>query len=342
MLTGNGQSVDERATQARIRLWDRRPVIADVLVRPGLIAHRGSDPSFLRAVSTPRGAGVQVLLLALFEAQTRPGNRLAGRPTDLQLRPGSGGAQTSWLQAAALPTIDRTSQRSASRSPDDNRYGQLRTAMQQLHRAGRIGIEGTGRGAYEGFRLFDESVDNLIGEAAYTVPKDEPVITVPVEFVINGWVHTLTDNEIITFLHLLRVCDEATDETNPQGWVPIPTKGWTTTFGDDRGFEAHRELNRFGLIQIERPEARRADGTVAAEEEEIPWEAHRYRIVRERLGFRAVNVVLEALKVKHSLDADEALFFTGSNRHPDGWSRGPAVEAIEQARLGVPGHVLSK
>lgn len=67
--TGNGQTVDERATMARVRVWAQRPATSHVQVRAGLISHRGSKPSFLRGVSTPKGAGVQVLLLALFEAQ---------------------------------------------------------------------------------------------------------------------------------------------------------------------------------------------------------------------------------------------------------------------------------
>lgn len=349
--TGNGQTVDERATSARIRIWRRRPSVAEILVRPGLIGHRRIGTSLLRALSTPRGASMQVMLLALFEAQCRRARTSAGRPTTLPLRnaPKDG---TSWLQLAALPTEDRTSRTSASRRPDDNRYNQLRTALTVLHEAGRISVESTGRGRFEGFALLDESVDNLIGEVAYTWPrKDERVIRLPVEFFVNGWVHALTDNEILTFLHLLHVCAQATSGNNPEGWVAIPTGGWASTFGEDRSFEAHRELTRFGLVDVERPDARRADGTVD-KDDEVPWEAHRYRVLPQRLSFRAVDVVRSSLKAKHNLDVDEATlgtrgpfagFFTGFfTRTPDGWTREAAVAEAEQAKLAAPGQVLSK
>jgi len=345
--TGNGQTVDERATSARIRVWRGRLSMGDVLVRPELIAHRGSRPSLLRSVSTPKGAAVQMLLLALFEAQCRQAKTLARRPTKLPMRSAPKGG-TSWLQLTALPTVDRTSRTSSSRRPDDNRYAQLRTALQVLHRAGRIGVESTGRGRFEGFTLLNESADNLVSEVSYGWPeKNEPVIRVPVEFVINGWIHTLTDNEIITFLHLLQVCGEATSKANPDGWAAIPTGGWRSTFGEDRSFEAHRELTRFGLVDVERPDTRRPDGTVA-KDDEVPWEAHRYRVLPERLGFRAVDVVLSALDVKHSLDMDEATFSTRGpfsavfGQAPDGWTRKAAMTEIEQAKLAAPGHVLLK
>lgn len=344
--TGNGETVDERAMSARIRMWLRRPAMAEVQVRPGLITHRKTGTSLLRAVSTPRGASMQTMLLALFEAQSRRAGTSAGRPTKLPLRsaPRDG---TSWLQLAALTTEDRTARTSASRRPDDNRYAQLRKALAVLHETGRIGVESTGRGRFEGFTLLDESVDNLSGEVAYTWPaRDEPVIRVPVEFFINGWAHALTDNEIVTFLHLVHVCAKARSDANPEGWVAIPTGGWASTFGGDRSFEAHRELTRFGLVDVVRPDARRADGTVQ-KDDEVPWEAHRYRVLLERLRFRAVHVVGSALKAKHTLDVDEATlgsrgpFASWLARTPDGWTRGSAITEIEQARLAAPGHLLS-
>lgn len=340
--TGNGQSVDDRARAARETLWRRRPQLSHIQIRPELIAHGDERPNKLRAVSTPRGAAVQVLLLALFEAQTRRRTTSATRPTTLPLRAATR-EHPAWLHLAALPTEDQSHQRSHVRLPDDNRYGQLRAALDRLHRAGRISA-GTGRGRFERFALLDEAADNLSREVAYTWPRPkEPVIRVPVEFFINGWVHALEDNEIITLLYLLHVCDHAKAAGDPNGWVPIPTSCWRWAFGPDRGYQAHRDLTRFGLVEVERPQDRRADGTVAADDT-VPWEAHRYRVREEVLAVAALQRVRDALQTKHALDIDEAAavrdgpYIVGAPAHvtPEGWTFSAARAALEQEGLAAP------
>lgn len=336
--TGSRGSLDDQAVAARRMLWrDHRP--SHVRLRVGLVLHQpGGSP--LRVLAASRGCAVQTLLVALFEAQCRT-RRSASQPTKIPLRRSSTPGQTCWEELVTSPSVDRTITHGWARRPIDNRYEQVRRALERLEKAGRVrAARGKGRGRFEGFSLLHEATDNLgETETAYSYPGEaEECIAVPVEFFINGWVHVLTDNEIIAYLFVLGAAQNA---GGTGGGVLLTSENWSLANGDGpgrrAGLVAQRELERFGLIDVTRPEARRADGTVETaalpKGTRLPVGPHYYLPSEQGLHFRALPRVLDALGESHQQDID---FATMVGRRPDGWTYARAVAELEQDALAAP------
>ncbi|MDD7966114.1 hypothetical protein [Actinomycetospora lemnae] len=339
---GRAGPLDERVAAARARVWRVvRP--RQVPLRADLLRHRGAlGDSPLRAVSTPKGCAVQVLLVILFEVTCRRTRLEAGRPTTRALRHSEVEGRPSWQELIATPTVNRRRSTGTARTPEDNRSEQLRAALARLEAHGRIQARyPEGRGRFEGFALLNEASDNLTSSATtYRRPKDdEPAIKVPVEFWINGWVHVLSDSEIVTYLYLL-ARSEQDRRDGGDGEVAVSAEDWEWAFGGDRaGLVAQRHLARFGLIDVERAEGRRSDGTVeggGAEDAELPFTAHRYRLIDDGLRYRAAPKVLRALKNAHDLDLDTATWPLLHSAAPDGWTFEGAVAELQHERLAAP------
>jgi hypothetical protein len=301
-----GYSADELARSARERLWSARPTTRsgeaadDVVLRSGLLLRNGHPTSPLLDVSTRRGAGVQVLLLALFAAQCGPPAR-AGRPTELPLHHPKDATSTSWRYLVALPTIDTRSQQTASRSPTQNRLAQLRTALTCLYERGRIDLaKPSGRGRFEGFRLLDESTYRPKEIIHYRRPRStESVVRVPAAFFLRGWVHVLNDGEIAAYLFLLGL-QQRYPEVDPDQGLEVSAETWEHAFPTDRGHVGYRMLHRFGLIRVFRQDVRRDDGTIDGLQDGdfdyLPNEPLRFTVDVDMLENDALTQVVPALQ----------------------------------------------
>lgn len=133
----------------------------------------------------------------------------------------------------------------------DKRVRQIHSALDALRDAGLVELPNQERGAgkYEGFELLEETGSRVVGEdpVRYRVPrKTDVTFSLPDTFVTKGWVHVLADTEIA--LLLMVACGRHSIDT---GGVAIPAYHRVQHYGLGRdAFEAHRWLQRFGLLDV--------------------------------------------------------------------------------------------
>src|ERR1700737_2292356 len=112
-------------------------------------------------------------------------------------------------------------------------------------------------------------------------------VTIPTAFFVNGWIHALTNGEIAMWLRLRdltvrasRRADGATD-TIATPDVQIGAKTRLREYDLTRAaWDAHLELEAFGLIHVERDPDRRENGTTLDGKRAAP---HRFRLLDEGL-----------------------------------------------------------
>lgn len=308
--------VDTCARIARMDLWLSRGEVEPVpriAIRNRFLVRTTdhAEDTRIRKVCTSRGAALQVLLLALFELQVRsPREREDAGRTRLPIRRKTDRDITSWVALTALSTTDATGRRTHARKPAANRERRIKKALDGLAACGRLELEPEGRhGRYEHFRVLDEGSTNSkeVGPTSYEVPTWSPDITfVPAAFFVNGWVHALTDTEILTYL-TLRYMSQRFPGRHAETGVYLTQATREAWFNLDRGFEAHRMLSRFGLIVTTRDPRRNADGTFPEQADHTTGELHRFHVVDTGLDREAVPTVINALTgYQHGHDLDEA------------------------------------
>ncbi|TDV43748.1 hypothetical protein CLV71_115212 [Actinophytocola oryzae] len=132
------------------------------------------------------------------------------------------------------------------------------------------------------------------------------MLTIPVQFFLNNWVDALTDNEIITYL-TLRLMAQAFPGRHAEDGVYLAQEDRIRLFNLDRGFEAHRMLSRYGLIDTIRDRRRNADGTMTKSEEVGAGDIHRFKLDDSVLGQPAIPRVITSLTLfADGADADDA------------------------------------
>jgi hypothetical protein len=299
LLDEHGRGIDQQAVLARYKVWQKlQPQV--IRLRAGLVLRQDPGASPIREFSASKSAAVQLLLISLFENQCRRQGRDSDR-TPIPLTRPTVETDTAWLYLLALPTVDQTSRRTEARSPTTNRVAQIKTALGRLDEFGRIELKPPGtRGRFEKFRLLNEAANNRAGNVYYEKPPpNEFTIDIPVQFFLSGWVHALTDNEIIAYLFLLHQAKTRPEENVSPGGMLLPARAWMSAFENNRAHEAYRFLSRFGLVQIARDIRRRADGTVVGLkdglDEDVVIEPHRFRIDLTALGNPAVPAVISDL-----------------------------------------------
>jgi hypothetical protein len=141
---------------------------------------------------------------------------------------------------------------------------------------------------HRGFLLNREGGRRSVGPPPpYTVPKaDEKFFTLPLTVFTRGWVHVLTDTELLFLLMLAYFHRAAPDGFRVSSDIRLLHIG----MGPD-AYEAHGWLSRFSLASVTPDSGRHPDGTVhnfSKGGEAIP---HMLQLLPEGLSANALAVV---------------------------------------------------
>lgn len=319
--------VAETAQNARRRIWQPSPkagAVSQIAVRSALlrVSEDHPGPTRIQRVSASKSAALHVLLLALFEQQVRSPQTKFPR-TRLPISYNDNPLLSTWVEFTALPTVDSTKTRTHPRTAKANRERQIKRALDRLADCGRVEIEPRRvHGRYERFALLDEGTNNGQGNGItyYARPNlgrgkaRRRLVTIPVEFFLNGWIDALSDNEIITYL-TLRLMAQAFPDRHAEGGVFLSQAARLYHFNLDRSFEAHRMLHRYGLIVTIRDDRRNADGTMENFEKVGAGHLHRFKLDDNMLTQPAIPRVITSLtRFAQGLDVDLALFSDAIDR----------------------------
>lgn len=260
-----------------------------------MLPPRDQRPPVTRLTS-PRGAALRLHLIAVAVAQFS-GRAGQVKRNELPLRPRSG--QVGWTDLLASPAVAKTDG-SVMVTEQDKRLRQVQSALDSLVAASLVWLPHQARGAgkYEAFELLDETATRSAGEdrIPYRIPKKvEPSFVIPDAFVSNGWVHVLEDSEIA--LLLMTACRVHSIEP---GAVAIPAFHRVQHYGIGRdGFEAHRWLERYGLLDVVEVN-RHADDGRSIDFAEEGASLHRLHLLSNGFDQDGFETVREALS--HQLD----------------------------------------
>ncbi len=235
--------------------------------------------------------------MALFVAQPAARHHRDGRVTlglDLDT---TDAHRVDWVDLV-VPHSDNTEKAVYAASRRDARLGQVKRALNSLAAKGLVELphQRDARGKHKDFRLLDEGGPRMTGPTApYRVPTagTEPVIGVPLDFYLQGWVYVLTKSEIALWLMLRHL--------QVLGGTPGAEM---TIFGGERlrryglskdAYKAWWLLERAGLIEVQVDPSRRPDSTVIDFDPANPPATHRFQLRDEGLGQPAAHGVKEAL-----------------------------------------------
>jgi hypothetical protein len=258
-LAGNGAAVSAIAKTGWVRVRDSFVYRADPA--PGDWSDRKLPPKELRPpaarLGTPRGAALRLMLIALFEAQTR--TRAGGQPDNprpLQA-PGDVIAWADLLATDAKPTgTGRTYMNVAAKK---GRH--LFSAIELLHEQDLVSMPNGNarRNKHEGFLLNHEGGKRVSGpNDLYKVPRTtEEHFLVPIGLFTRGWVHVLEDSELRYLLMLCYLHHQLRDGFKVKSETRVLHMG----IGPD-AYETHTWFSRFGLNIVTMDSARNLDGTV--------------------------------------------------------------------------------
>jgi hypothetical protein len=239
-------------------VFRRQPAPGDASDRR--LPARHHRPPATRLLS-PSGIALRFYLIALFEAQMR--TKAGGRPAnDIPLV--AGGDDTSWIDLIAVPVeAQGNGLYRADRSTKKQRRVEsaLRTLSQTDVQLVHLPHEHQKSGKYKGFQLRDEGGARTDGDVPlYTVPdKKEQVFSLPSGLFSNGWIHLLEDTELAFLMMVALVAQHGKQGAK----VKISSDMRLLHYGLGRdAYEAHKTLDRFGLVAVEIDDDRHMDGTV--------------------------------------------------------------------------------
>jgi hypothetical protein len=208
-------------------------------------------------LGTPRGAALRLMLIALFEAQTR--TKVGGQPDNP--RPLQAPGDTiAWADLLATDAKASGKGRTYMNVPA-KKSRHLFSALELLHEQDLVSLPSgqAARNKHEGFLLNYESGKRVSGpNDLYEVPrKTEEHFLIPLGLFTHGWVHVLEDSEL---RYLLMLCYR--HHGSPGGFkVHSETRLLHMGIGPD-AYEAHTWFSRFDLNQVTMDDARHLNGTV--------------------------------------------------------------------------------
>jgi hypothetical protein len=267
---------------------------------PGDPSDRRLPPPQERPPSTrlpsPRGIALKVYLTALFVAQagspgTYPGNALPVNNIDT----------VSWVDLFATPSeLTRRGDRNYI-TVRDKKVRQLHSALDRLSSDSfqlvHLPSGNKVRGRYEGFQLLHENGVPYGGgdnPDRYMVPAEQDNLPwLPAGLFLNGWIHLLEDTEINFLLVLAWM--HARFGAQP---VFVPSDIRLRQFGLGRdAYEAHRMLDRFGLVDVEEdPNRHFEDSKVTGFKEGTLPKLHRFVLRRDGFNEPALPKIRSAVE----------------------------------------------
>lgn len=271
---------------------------AGVRLRRGFIqgpeAVTGSDTVLPAAAERPpasrlissRADALRTELVLLFRAHctARPGTRPSGPALTTTHDGILGLLDLTFLPARQGEGLKRY------HSERDNRLRRLKSAIDILASPGfrlLTRAASTGRGRYRYLEMQREDRNPRHPPEPYTVPRvKDDVIVLPREFFTNGWLHVLTDREIVGYLMLL---------ARGGSDVAIPAYDRVKRFG--LGPDAYKQLQRledFGLVAFEQDPNRGGFGVHGYNEGARPM-PHTWTVLADGLMRTGMDVVTSVL-----------------------------------------------
>lgn len=251
-----------------------------------VLSPRNERPPASRLIS-PRSASLRVELTMLYRASqlARPGTRPP--PPDLVA------GEYPLVDLVALESGEGTGQKRYE-SIYDKRMRRLKSAIGALchpkHRLLTAAGE-SGAARYRDLTLLQEDPDGQGTRRPYVVPTDdEQALDLPIEFFTNGWIHALTDREIVGYLMLLSKASPGIDLN-----IMVPAKERVRHYG--LGPDAYKQLQLledFGLVSYE-ADPNRGDVGVFDFKKVGQGLPHAWSIKRDGLAEVAIDVVEAAL-----------------------------------------------
>ncbi|MET8524757.1 hypothetical protein [Micromonospora sp. NPDC005172] len=244
---------------------------------------------------TPRGAALKLMLIALFEAQTRtrPGRRpdnprpLHGRRNEI--------AWADLLATDAKPALGGKTVMSVPAKKARHLFSALE--LMRTQDLLQVPNPDAQKRKHEGFLLNDEGGKRVSGpNDLYTVPakKKDEFFTLPLGLFTHGWIHALEDRDLRYLLMLCRYHKGAPPEGfRVNAWVRLRHMA----IGPDI-YERHHWFTRFGLNAVTPDDGRRDDGTFddySKGRKAIPHTLQLLPEGFERDGLRVVTRVIDDL-----------------------------------------------
>jgi hypothetical protein len=257
----------------------------------------------LRAVGGTRTPALQVFLLALLEAQCRQRRRSNGQ-TAIPVDPGDGEPEgPTWTKLVAVPPTDSGELRRGAYQRE-NRLRQIKRALDRLAQLGRVELGPAHHSdRYEGFMLAAEHEDGTEREP-YRQPPPSRALPIPVELWLNGWIHMLTDAELLLYLALRH--QASLFKTEPLDAQRVLSRAIRDNYGISKDtYENLRELELYGLIQRIVDENRSLrDGTMRGFRSHGQGIYHRISLNPDGLSGDAGERILDGLQhLRDVLDA---------------------------------------
>lgn len=250
-------------------------------------------------LASPRGIALRAFLTAVFVAQSRSGGERPGNTL-----PMNNLDAVSWVDLFATPAV---------RGGGEKTYASVRDkkARQLQHALGRLSADDVqlvylpngakAVGKYEGFLLLHERGapygDGENGDR-YTVPvpaSDERLLQLPAGLFLNGWIHLLEDSELAFLLMLAWLHARF---GNQPVFVKSDIRLLHFGLGKD-AYEAHRMLNRLGLVDVqEDPNRHFEGGQVSGYNDGHHPKLHRFQLLHEGFDKQATATVRTAIEHK--------------------------------------------
>lgn len=265
----------KQVNEALRQVWEQPdgPRPAQVWLRRHFLLASGTGPERRAApmsrLITSRGIALRFYLLAIFEAQCRPGT---GNPWT-NTRPLSG--RTGWSDLIAIDAAYSRPVKTYLRGTKQNRdldssldrqiKGALRT-LEQPEEQALVVVPRKANGRhrdYGSFLLMDESGRGKVPTPNYyTVPTPgRGVIDIPYQFFLHGWIQVLYPSEIATWL-TLRFLRSLFPHSHDESGVFLygQTREENFHLHRDTYEDGCRNLLEFGLIRYAQPMRPTAEG----------------------------------------------------------------------------------
>lgn len=188
-----------------------------------------------------------------------------------------------------------TADRSAS--PRERRR-HLQRALSELDRWNLVQLgKPSSHGRYDRFEFRTEDGS----DTTYTVPGERSnVVELPAGLFLNGWHLVLTPAEIATWImYWVRAQrSELKEEHDEKGLFAVETLRWSVYGITDEVYEAHNELEEFGLLIDAAPDDRLLGRAPEKRDEEgnpKPREARRFRVDGRAFDREALDVIRHQL-----------------------------------------------